>query len=138
MGESFSEGATVLPQSTPGSSSEAAMAISAMHLVYLDSNQCKLRGKNPHHTQGQTQAEYKSSAPNRVRASDTHLRDCVGPGCAGTASLLLKCAPSMHWNLPGAEGMSSTPGNTPSPWHTHHSPTPTSSSKHLGLKRITS
>lgn len=28
-------------------------------------NQCKQRGKNPHHTQVQTQAESKTSAPNR-------------------------------------------------------------------------
>lgn len=54
------------PQATSGNSSEAAMAISAMHLVYLDSNHSKQRGKNPHHTQGQTQAESKSSAPKRT------------------------------------------------------------------------
>lgn len=73
------------------------MTISAMHLVYLDSNQCKLRGKNPHHAQGQTQAESKSPAPNR-RSNKIQCKAC--PAAALQSQQL----------QPGREGLSMAQG----------------------------
>lgn len=160
------------PQTTPGNTSEAAMAISAMHLVYLVQSSANGEAKTLTTLRGRVQNPAPNRSSNRIqckacpaaalqsqqlqprsgevvwaqpkagrcwwesakrgdRASDTSLRDSVCVGPVGTASLLLKRGPSRS---PRQE-QHCRQGSIPQ--HTHHPPTPTLSSKHLGLHRTT-
>ena len=83
-GKSFSEGAIALCWAGLKLYQLTALKLQWPFLLCITciwiQNQCKQRGKKPHHTQVQTQAESKTSAPNRrTNRSQCKSLPCCSP-----------------------------------------------------------